>query len=319
MTIPSFEVDTESTSKADTPASEAETTTQGNLPPGSRQNVALNILAVLALIAALYYARPFFIPLLIGILASYALRPLVEWLKACDVPRPLAAALVLAALVGGLSWVGYSLREDTTAMVEKLPEAAHKLRQKISATRSRGPTVLQHVQEATNELQRAAAEATGNKAAVPTAGARQAASVTWLQDYLLTQSGQLVAGFAQAPVILLLTYFLLTSGQHFRRKLVQFAGPSLSRKKEMVHMLEEINIQIQRYLLVMLAANVLVGVGTWFAFEMLGMEQAGVWGVAAAVLHFIPYLGPALLAAPRWASSSSAPIEPKKIDCGRPA
>ena len=42
--------------------------------------------------------------------------------------------------------------------------------------------------------------------------------------------------------------------------------------------------------------NALVAVATWFAFEMLGMEHAGVWGVAAGMLHFIPYLGPALMA-----------------------
>jgi predicted PurR-regulated permease PerM len=53
---------------------------------------------------------------------------------------------------------------------------------------------------------------------------------------------------------------------------------------------------VQRYLLAMLAANALLGVGTWLAFLALGLDQAGVWGVAAGVLHFVPYLGSALLA-----------------------
>jgi predicted PurR-regulated permease PerM len=55
-------------------------------------------------------------------------------------------------------------------------------------------------------------------------------------------------------------------------------------------------VQIQRYLLVTLVSNVLVAVATWLAFQALGMEQAGAWGVAAGVLHFVPYLGPALTA-----------------------
>src|SRR3982751_1923844 len=67
--------------------------------------IAVGILASIALVAALYLARAFFVPLLIGILASYALSPLVDWLKAHRVPRPLAAAAVMAVLVGGLSWV----------------------------------------------------------------------------------------------------------------------------------------------------------------------------------------------------------------------
>ena len=95
--------------------------------------------------------------------------------------------------------------------------------------------------------------------------------------------------------MLLLAYFLLASGVHFRRKLVQFVGPSLSRKKDAVRILEEIDVQVQRYLLAMLVSNTLVAIGTWLAFEALGMEHAGVWGVAAGVLHFIPYLGPALI------------------------
>ena len=56
-------------------------------------------------------------------------------------------------------------------------------------------------------------------------------------------------------------------------------------------------MQIQRYLLITLVANILIALGTWLAFEALGMQQAAAWGVAAGVLHFIPYLGPVLFAA----------------------
>ena len=59
----------------------------------SRMSVAVGVLAVIALIAALYLARAFFVPLLIGILASYTLHPVVDWLqKALRIPRPVAAA-----------------------------------------------------------------------------------------------------------------------------------------------------------------------------------------------------------------------------------
>jgi len=114
---------------------------------------------------------------------------------------------------------------------------------------------------------------------------------SWLRDYALAQSALLFTIAAQTPIVLLLTYFLLASGTHFRRKLVQLVGPSLARKKDAVRILTEVDVQIQRYLLAMLLSNVLVAVCTWLAFEALGMEQAGVWGVAAGVLHFIPYLG----------------------------
>ena len=259
----------------------------------SRTGTAVVVLAVIALVAALYLARAFFVPLLIGILASYMLRPLVDWLKALHVPRPAAAALVLVVLVGSLSWIALSLRDEATTMIENLPEAAHKLRQNLSAARAGSPTALQNMQKAANELQGAAADA-GLKPGTHVVAAREPEPTAWLRDYALTQSALLIAVAAQTPIVLLLTYFLLASGQHFRRKLVQFVGPS--HQKETVHILEEINVQIQRYLLVTLVSNTLIGICTWLAFQALGMEQAGVWGFAAGVLHFMPYLGPALIA-----------------------
>jgi predicted PurR-regulated permease PerM len=258
-------------------------------------SVAVSVVATIALVAALYLARAFFVPLLIGILASYALRPVVDWLQAHYIPRAVGAALALLALVGSLSWVGYSLSGDPAAMIEKLPEAARKLRQTLTDARAGGgKTALQNVQEAANVIQGAAADVAlkpGMRAAV----VRAPESPVWLRDYAITQSGLLISVAAQAPIVLLLAYFLLASGEHFRRKLVHFVGPSLSRKKDAVRILEEIEVQVQRYLLTMLVANALVAVATWLAFEAFGMEHAKVWGVAAGVLHFVPYLGSALI------------------------
>jgi predicted PurR-regulated permease PerM len=257
-------------------------------------SLALTVLAAIALVAALYLARAFFVPLLIGILASYALRPVVDWLQAHYLPRPVGAALALVALVGSLSWVGYSLSGDAAAMIEKLPEAARKLRQTMTDASAGRKTPLQNMQEAANEIQGAAADA-ALKPGTRAAAVRAPEPSVWLRDYAIVQSRLLITVAAQAPIVLLLAYFLLASGVHFRRKLVQFVGPSLSRKKDAVRILEEIDVQVQRYLLATLMSNALVATGTWLAFEALGMEHAGVWGVAAGVLHFIPYLGSALI------------------------
>jgi predicted PurR-regulated permease PerM len=257
--------------------------------------MALIVLAVIALIAALYFARAFVVPLLIGILASYTLRPVVDWLQMLRIPRPVAAALVLAVLVGGVSWIAYSLSEEATVMIEKLPDAARKLRQNLSSTPSTVPTALQNVREAANELQGVAADA-AQKPGTRAAPAPAPDSTSWMRDYALAQSALLISVAAQTPIVLLLAYFLLASGNHFRRKLVQFVGPSLSRKKDALHILEEIDAQVQRYLFVMLASNALVGVSTWLAFEAMGVEQAGILGVFAGVMHFVPYLGTVLVA-----------------------
>ncbi|SEK67174.1 AI-2E family transporter [Nitrosovibrio tenuis] len=260
-------------------------------PPGAAPTgtsvTAVWILALIALVAALYLARAFIVPLLFGILVSYTLWPLVDWLERYRVPRALGAACVLTALVGGASWMTFTLSDDTAQMVEKLPDAARKMRQNLSIFHTGGLSALQ---QAADELQGAAVNA-GMKSQDPPVVTRESGTAAWLRDFMLTQSALLVTFTAQAPVVLLLTYFLLASGTHFRRKLVQFVGPSLTQKKDAVRILEEVDEQIQRYLLVMLISNALVAMLTWLAFEAVGLEHAGVWGVAAGILHFIPYLG----------------------------
>jgi predicted PurR-regulated permease PerM len=253
----------------------------------NRFSLALVTLAVIACVAALYLGRAFFVPLLIGILASYALAPVVDQLQRLHVPRAVGAAVLLAALAGGTSWFAYSMGDDATLMIGKLPDAARKLHQKLVTPTAAAPTALQNMQAAANELQGVAA-----KAGARAAPMNPAEAPSRLRDYALAQSALLASVLAQTPIVLLLAYFLLASGDHFRRKLLQLVGPSLARKKDALGMLDEIDAQVQRYLLAILASNALIGISTWLALEAVGMEHAGVWGVIAAVLHFIPYLGP---------------------------
>jgi predicted PurR-regulated permease PerM len=86
-------------------------------------------------------------------------------------------------------------------------------------------------------------------------------------------------------------------GDMFKRKLVRLTGPTLSNKKITVQILDDINDSIQKYLFMLLATNVLVGLLVWVAFAWIGLENAGAWAVAAGFLHVIPYLGPGVTAA----------------------
>src|SRR5206468_5771049 len=99
-----------------------------------------------------------------------------------------------------------------------------------------GPSTLQKMQEVATELEGAAADATGKKnptkAMAP--ANRPTETGSWLRDYVVAQTALLATVAGQAPVVLLLVYFLLAAGEHFRRKLVQWVGPSLSAKKDAV-------------------------------------------------------------------------------------
>src|SRR5471032_1399782 len=110
--------DASSQQARDGPAAEA-TETEVRVRRYSRTTMALTILAGIAVIASLYFARAFFVPLLIGILASYTLRPVVDCLHRLLIPQAIAVALVMAVLVGGAGWMAYSLSDDATVLIEK--------------------------------------------------------------------------------------------------------------------------------------------------------------------------------------------------------
>src|SRR5205814_6889949 len=121
-----------------------------------------------------------------------------------------------------MTWAALSLEDDAASMIAKVPEAARKMRQHLGDVRESGPTTLQKIQEAATELQGAATDAGEAKPAKPKASAtsiRPPESNSWVRDYMLAQSALLFTVLAQAPIVLLLTYFLLASGEHFRRKL----------------------------------------------------------------------------------------------------
>ncbi len=182
------------------------------------------LIAVVVAIAAARVAEPFLVPVVAGILLSYALRPLVTLLERGKVPRVAAAALVISVLVGLLSGIGYAIRDDVSAAVAELPGAARKLRLSINESSQPGP--MTHVKEAAKELDRAAAEASGAKPAPAPPPDRV---VSQVQTFVEAQYAKVMTVFVEALFALLLAFFLLASGDTFRRKVAKLAGDSLAR------------------------------------------------------------------------------------------
>jgi len=269
--------------------------TKNEPPPPDRQRpaeTALVVLALLAVIAAAKIAEAFVIPVIVGMLTSYALKPLVATLERWHIHRAIGAAVVLLLLTGVIAGGIFLLRDDATAAIAELPNAARKIRLAAheSARQPEGP--MSHVRAAADELNRAAAEAaSGGKAAPPPAPAPEPSQ---LQRWLSDQSSKALDVIADIGIAGLLAYFLLAVGDTFRRKLVRVAGPTLAARRITVEILDEIDTQVQRYLLTMVIINTLIGLATWGILAAFGMEHAALWGVVAAVLHIVPYAGSAL-------------------------
>jgi predicted PurR-regulated permease PerM len=273
-----------------------QSTTTVPAPVGIR-SASLTVLAVVATIFTLKLGEQFFIPLVVSVLVSYALDPIVSWVARRGLPRALAAALVLIVTVGGTGAALYGLRDEAVTIVQQLPEAAHRLRDTLRRDRAQNQNgTVNQVQKAAAELQRAASEA-APLAPVPRGVIRVQIEEPPIKvgDYLWWGSTSLLAFAGQGVAVLFLVYFMLMSGDLFKRKLVQVSGPTLSKKKITVQILEEITQQIERFLFVQAFTSLLVGLASWIAFRLLGLEQAGVWGIAAGVFNSIPYFGPVVV------------------------
>jgi predicted PurR-regulated permease PerM len=267
--------------------------------PINVRSVSLAVIAVLACIYVLHWASAVFIPLLLGLLSSYALSPVVSLLQRWRIPRVLGAAAVLIAVVGGLGSMFYSISDDAATLIESLPEAAQKVREAVRATPGEPDGAMEKMQQTAERLEQAARES-GTGASAPARGVTRVQVEPPrfnIKDYLWSGTMGLAGLVGQATVVFFIAFFLLTSGDSFRRKMVRIAGPTLSRKKVTLQVLNEITDQIQHYLMLQVFAGVLVGMATWGALLWLGVEGAAVWGLVAAVLNLVPYLGSIMTAA----------------------
>jgi len=266
--------------------------------PVDARGAALAILATVALVVALEWAQKFVISLLLGILFAYMLNPLVAWLEKIKVPRVVGTLVVMLAVVGALVLGVYSLRGQTQTIIEQLPEAATKFSAALVRLRGDQFGNMQKVQTAASEVEKAASQAAG----IPSTQKQAATHVVIdkpafkLGNFLWEGSMGVLGFIGQALMVIFLAFFLLLGGDTFKRKLVRLTGPSLSKKKITVKILDDINGSIQKYMVMLLTTNVLVGLLAWIAFHWMGLENAGAWAVAAGMLHVIPYFGPALTA-----------------------
>ena len=266
-------------------ADPGETPAAGEL---SVTEITLVSIAICAVIGVARIAQPFLVPVVMGILLSYTLRPLVAMLERLRIPRFAAAAMVIAILVSLISATVYAVRDDLNDWVAELPAAARKLRQSI-ADSARHSRPMTNMKAAAEELEKAAAEAAGKPAVTPEPVKPSVSGQ--FQDFVQEQSGKALGVMAEIFVALLLALFLLAAGDTFRRKVAKIAGASLARRRVTVEVLNEIDGQIQAYLITLLIANVLIGLATWGALALLHVPNAGILGAVTGVVHVVPYAG----------------------------
>jgi predicted PurR-regulated permease PerM len=237
------------------------------------------IVVVLGTIAFLYFARPVILPVFLACVAGMTLKPLIRWLSYCHIPPSLSAAVLLCLLVSGISFAFFELGRPAVTWMNEAPQHMTELRQRFQKFFPR----FAHLNQAADAVSNLGATEEEKKQA-PTVELKTSRVPTSFINW----TGLILAGIGETLVLL---YLLLASGDLFLQKLVRVM-PTMTNKKNAVAISHEIQQNISNYLfsvsLINLGLGLLVAGGLYF----VGVPNALMWGLFAAVLNFVPYFGP---------------------------
>jgi predicted PurR-regulated permease PerM len=239
---------------------------------------ALNGLFILAFVYTLALARAFLVPLAIGLMLYFLLRPPVRTLKSVRVPEPLGAALVLAALLAFVGVGFYALSWPAASWAARAPESVQRVESKLRPIARR----IQRLTRTAEEMGRITT-ATAPVSATPEVTIKEPSLGTLFM-------GGMQSFLAGTVVVLTMVYFLLAEGDGLLRKIVR-AFPRLKDRNRAVAIAHEMEQQISGYLFFTTVMNVLFGVLITAVMWLLGMPNPMLWGFVAGVTKFIPYLG----------------------------
>lgn len=247
-------------------------------PLGIR-SLSLTGLFFLACFYTLYFARDFFLPVLLAVVLNFLFAPVVRALKRFRIPEALSSALVILAALLLAGFLAYELSGPLTEWLEKAPETGAQLQKKFQPLRK----YFEKMAATSEQVEKLASTKPENQKAPQRVELKKAG----LLDTLFSGTSKLVFSLL---VVIVLLYFLLASGDLFLGKLVHVL-PSLADKKKAVQIAREIEGNISQYLLTITIINAGIGVLGGLLFWALGMPNPALWGAIAGLLNFIPTVG----------------------------
>jgi predicted PurR-regulated permease PerM/GAF domain-containing protein len=280
-------------------------------PPPAAGSSLFTAGGIVLAIGALYFGRDIFIPFAVGILLSFALTPLVNRLRRLKLPR-VAAALIAVTLafilIGGLTYV---VGRQLVQLANNLPSYQTTITEKIRALQTSAPgggvvdKVTTTIQDLSKEISGAekatdqAAEQAGTALGAPPAP-REPVTVrleppeSQPLEIIQTIAGPLLAPLATAGLVIIFVIFILLEQEDLRDRFIKLAGAGDLQKSTQA--LNDAAARVSRYLLMQLIVNLTYGIPIGIALYFIGVPNAVLWGLLAAVLRFVPYLGPFLAA-----------------------
>ena len=271
-------------------------------------------------IAALYFAKEVLLPVALAILLSFLLAPLVTRLEKWGSRRIPAVLVVVAVAFSALGGLGYLLVYQIYDIAYRLPEYKDNIVAKVESFQGRGDGVVGRVSEALDDVKKKITHKetsgslkkvplTGNDApskqseGVPVAGTKSGADDDVLQPMPVeivnevsarhiaeNFLGPIISPLGTAAMVIVFVVFMLIERENLRNRVIHLVG---SRQLNIAtQALDDAASRVSRYLLMQLIVNAAFGFVVAVGLFFIGLPNALVWGVLAAVLRFVPYIGP---------------------------
>ncbi len=231
---------------------------------------------LMMMFASIYFAKDLLLPIVLGLLLALTLSPLVRGLRRGGIP-PQISAVVIVLGIGISGAIGtYAMSGPVTEWVKAAPEMGQKVRTKLAGlTRS-----VEAVKKASEDVEALADTASENVDRVVVQG-----------PGLLANAVSELASFSTSVIVgLILALFILASGDLFYVKLVE-AFPSFREKKRAIKIVRDIERRISHYLLTITLINAGLGLAVGTALMLIGIPYPFIWGAAAFLLNFLPFVG----------------------------
>jgi predicted PurR-regulated permease PerM len=237
---------------------------------------ALWTIALIALGFTLYLAASLLLPILVAGVLALLLSPAVNILNRLGLPQTAGAGVVLLLVIAALVAITVNVAGPVQQWIETAPEQLRRLESRIGALMR----PVEAVREATEKVSAIAGEDPKSK---PQAVVVERSGPGSFLDVTLDTMVTILS-------TVMLIYFLLACGDVLMRKIVM-ATPDREGKIRMVEILRTVQREIGRYFVTITIVNICLGVATGLSMWALGMPTPAVWGVAVALLNFLPYLG----------------------------
>ena len=277
------------------------------LQPAVRGLAAAAVAAII--IGTLYFGREVFVPIALAILLSFVLAPLVRLLQRWHIPRGLSVISVVFIAFMSIFALGGVIATQVAELAGDLPQYQFTMREKIkslrgtaatSGTLERAADVLQDLGKELNKPKDPATSPTIQPPVPSPAQEPRPIPVEVRQppptalESIAALISPLLRPLTTTGITVIFVIFILLQREDLRNRFIKLAGSHDLQKTTAA--LDDATTRLSRLFLIQLALNtafgVVIGTGLW----IIGIPSPVLWGILAAILRFVPYVGAAISA-----------------------